>query len=465
MNLVNAWNISQNLFYGMITAAITGSVFVILFLLLEKMKAFQYHRIKLYWIKTAQITFLVPITFLAVVFNRVVKTQGGFSYHDDFWRVSTVPMKEFYNSLVLIWLIGMILGIIFRINQYLKLKKILNSNIPIENERCKELIETYQKKYHLRRVSFYKNDRVRFPLTTGVIDRKIILPEKLYKEKELHMILEHEMNHIKSHDLMWKKICLLITFIYWWNPLVYILLNKLILQLEIECDIKTCEKNNYFTMKEYGLYLSGMDEGQDDMIFISAMCKSKKDLFRRIEGMVRVKKCKKWVIAVSSIYLIIMSAIPSYAAAESIAYMNGQWISKTEVSMEESLQKPLVEMTGHVNDEKVTEIDVSDEVEWTVYRSSATVSLDRPIGANTRVTYGARTLQAGDKVTITAMCSNSSIVYRVGIRDNTGHLTYVQGSGTITHTFTIQSNGSYAAYVENRSNQSMTVTGAATYFY
>lgn len=75
------------------------------------------------------------------------------------------------------------------------------------------------------------------------------------------MILEHEMNHILRGDLIWKKLGLLVTFIHWWNPLAYILLEKLILQEEIECDIKTCDNNTNFTPREYGYYLSGMPEG------------------------------------------------------------------------------------------------------------------------------------------------------------------------------------------------------------
>ena len=72
-------------------------------------------------------------------------------------------------------------------------------------------------------------------------------------------------------------------------------------------------------------------------------------------------------------------------------------------------------------------------------------------------------MKKGDQIMASAKCSDSSIVYRIGIKDSDGGLTYAEGSGSLSHIFTIESDGKYTVYVENRSNKSMQVTGRASY--
>lgn len=464
MNWIDWELLAQNFFYGMITATVAGSVLVILVLFLERTSRYKDSRLKIFWMKTAQVLYLFPVmAFLVILTRTTISNQGVIAWTSDFWRASTLPMRNTYLSLMKIWMLGLLFGIIFRIFQYWKLHKILKGNIPVENDLCKRMIEEYQEKYELKRFTVYQNDLIDFPICVGDFHPKIVLPFRGYAEKELHMVLEHEICHIKSHDLLWKKVGLLTTFIHWWNPLAYILLQKLILQEEIECDIKTCENNNYFTMKEYGEYLSGMKGSQDDMIFVSALCKSKKDLFRRLEAIVRGKGYTKKIAVISCLILAMIATIPSYAAAEGVARMNETWMADTAEEIElESIDYSALEVTGHVSEEpNVEEIDLTLEQE--ILPFSTTVSLDRTINANTRVLYRWQSMQAGDQITIAAQCNDSSIVYRIGVRDSAGKLTYIQGSGNISHVFTIQASDSYTAYVENRSNTAMKVTGSATY--
>lgn len=458
------WTFAQNLFYGMITATVAGSVLVILMMLLEQTPQYRNSRLKLLWMKLAQILYLFPIMALVVILTRAsFSVNGSIAWTSDFWRASTPPVRSTYRIFMIIWLVGLLFGVMFRILQFWKLHEILKGNISIENELCQRMIGEYQTKYQLKTIAFYQNDMIEFPICVGDFRPRIILPVKEYTEKELHMVLEHELHHIKNHDLAWKKVGLVTTFIHWWNPIVYFLLYKMILQEEIECDIRTCESNKYFTMKEYGFYLSGMSESQDDMIFVSALCKSKKDLFRRLEGMVKGKKITKKMIMVSCCILATLAAVPSYAAAESVARINEKWMMETETGMEEvQIDFAALEITGHVSDDPdVEEIDLTLEQKTLPY--STLVSLDRTISANTRVLYLWKDMQAGNQISIMARCPDGSIVYRIGIKEQNGTMSYIQGSGNLSHIFTIQTNGSYTAYVENRSNISMKVTGDAAY--
>lgn len=455
---------TQRLFFCMITETVAGSMFVIIFLLLEKMPRWKNSRLKLWWIKSALLMYLIPFAMVIVIGSRIdvdISLQRYVLLSEFLW-VSTGMMQRVYIVLGIIWLLGLTIGIVFRIIQYWKIKVILKGNVTVERG-FQKIIEENKEKLKGKKVEFYQNDRIQYPITVGDIKPQIILPIKAYTEKELYMILEHEMNHVKSHDLIWKKAGLLVTFIHWWNPTVYILLERLILQEEIECDIRTCENNNNFTMKEYGLYLAGMQEGSDDMIFASALYKSKKDLFRRLEGMVKGKKYRKSTAIISCFILAMLSMIPSYAASEGMAKVNERWIAETEVLVEEEeVDYRAIEKTDTVSaTENIEEIEVATEN--TVGVLSTEVRLESTINSNTRVLYGWQYMQAGDVVFVYANCSDSGIVYRIGIRDSKGNLRYQEGNGSLDHVFDISTDGDYTVYIENRSNKSAQVTGYAIY--
>ena len=63
-------------------------------------------------------------------------------------------------------------------------------------------------------VNFYQNVLTDFPIYAGGLHPQVILPVKNYTEKELYMVLEHEINHIRSHDLLWKNVGLLVSCLH-----------------------------------------------------------------------------------------------------------------------------------------------------------------------------------------------------------------------------------------------------------
>lgn len=453
----------QRFFFCAVTAQAAGNAFVIILLVVERIGRWKNSRLLLPWMKCAQILFLIPIAGAVVIGSRMDVTSNGILWISDFWTSTSPEIQKIYFVIICIWMAGLGFGIIFRAVQYYKLKYIIRGNIPVEDEVYLHFFDIYKEKFKMKKVRIFQNDLTQFPITFGLFHPRIILPVLKYAEKELHMILEHEMNHIRNRDLFWKKVGILNTFLHWWNPFVYILLKKLILQEEIECDIKTCENNCYFTMKEYGMYLSGMNENYDDMVFTSALCKSKKDLFRRLEGMVRGKKYKKWIAAVSCLVLSFLSVVPSYAASEGMARLNDKWIRATEIGKEvEPVDYRALETKeeGQVEDH-IEELDLTEENN--VSPMGSEITLDYTVKANTRVLYRWQEMKKGDKVFVDANCSDSSIVYRIGIKKLEGDVTYIQGSGSLTHVFEIEADGEYTVYVENRSSKSMNVTGRASY--
>ena len=140
-----------------------------------------------------------------------------------------------------------------------------------------------------------------------------------------------------------------------------------------------------------------------------------------------------------------------------------KWLEETVIEREvEPVDYDALELHGHVDDDPdVVEIDLTEEG---VEPVSALVTLDRTINPMTRVVYQYQNMNAGDRIAVITSCNDSSIVYRIGIRDEEGVIDYRQGSGSQDHIFTIDKAGRYSVYVENRSSsKSMKVTGSATY--
>ena len=86
------------------------------------------------------------------------------------------------------------------------------------------------------RVSIYKADGADVPMSVGILHKEIIIPNRNYSQKELELIIRHEMTHIKNGDLVIQMLANLLCAIYWWNPAAYIFRKNLEQYFELRCD-------------------------------------------------------------------------------------------------------------------------------------------------------------------------------------------------------------------------------------
>lgn len=458
------WNdvalVAQQFLFYMTLTTVAGSMFVLVALIFERIPSWKNSCLHLVWMKIATLFYVLPIA--AVLFFRMNLSEDGMKWLSSFGMVMTLPMRIVYSIAAGIWFGGLLCGVVVRIHEYHRLVVALRGNVPVEDDRCVELFEQYKTYYQLKRVEIYQNDLVEVPITVGILRPQIILPYRSYKEKELHMILRHEMHHVKALDLLWKRLNLLVTFLHWWNPFSYILLKRMVLRQEMTRDMEACVTNEYFTMAEYGAYLSGVEVTQKDRVFLSSLGSSKSEIVWRIEAMARGKKHKKWVAVVSCMVFSFVSVVPSYAAAEGIARVNEEWIEATEVEVEvEPIDWSSFEQTGLVTaEDDVVEVDLTTNG---VQMISQLVELDATINPKHRVLYQWQYMEVGDTVYMVVQCADRFPVYRIGIRDSVGNLFYLEGTGKLDHRFTITTAGRYTVYVENMSNVAIDITGDAMY--
>lgn len=93
----------------------------------------------------------------------------------------------------------------------------------------------------------------RTPMLMGLWRPILVLPDTPFADKELAMIMSHELVHFRRGDLFVKLLVFLANAVHWFNPAVYVLNKQLNTLCELSCDEKVVQamdpENRRFTPK------------------------------------------------------------------------------------------------------------------------------------------------------------------------------------------------------------------------
>lgn len=122
------------------------------------------------------------------------------------------------------------------------------------SEQVERALADFPGKYRVR-----LSPNVSEPYTVGIVHPEILLPDMNYSDEELHFILAHEIQHIRSRDNLKKLFFVAAEALFWWNPLSHVYVNEYEMLTELECDRRVTEKMDSDTLKAYlGAILSVM---------------------------------------------------------------------------------------------------------------------------------------------------------------------------------------------------------------
>lgn len=317
-------------------------------------------------------------------------------------------------------------------------------------------------KHQLKGVRVYQNILAGTTFVTGGIRPKIVLPEKHYTEKQMIMMMEHEVHHILCRDLFWKQLAMFVSWLHWFNPLVYWLGNELSEEQEIVCDLAVCDTNPEYTVGEYCQFLYDEQVTNMDSAFAAALTETKSSLERRIGEIFNRKNRKKLtgkMMSLCALAFVLVTVVPLYAMADGVVSLDAALRSNYEVMIEEEPQQP-VEIFYAMDDGMVGEVYAGDEP--TV--ASSLVVVDCTIPANTRCLYQKQQMAKGDQVNIIVDCEDETVIFRVGIKNAaTGEMAYSEGKDILTLTFVIEEAGEYYTFVQNCSEQDADAVGSIIY--
>ena len=137
------------------------------------------------------------------------------------------------------WLTGTTLCLIALLAGTLRLSRIASTSRPVGPGAWTDLTRGIAASYGLTRfVRLLQSRNPSILVTWGALRPKVLLPEGAsdWNADRVRVVLSHELAHIRRHDWLVQMTAELLRSIYWFNPLVWFLCNRLHLESELSCD-------------------------------------------------------------------------------------------------------------------------------------------------------------------------------------------------------------------------------------
>lgn len=141
------------------------------------------------------------------------------------------------SLLMMIWGLGFILSIgaaFFKQRAFMKSVKRLEK--PVSATVLRKLNSLTVELEVFADVKAVTVGEVSSPMVTGVFKPILILPDRKFSDEELHLILKHELVHLRRHDLFIKTFMTLCRAVHWFNPLVGFFMKNAEREGELYCD-------------------------------------------------------------------------------------------------------------------------------------------------------------------------------------------------------------------------------------
>ncbi len=458
-------SISNYLFWALLLSGLTGSIFFLLWLLLDKtilksdcvlskkMLRFTLHA---YWI---------PLLFVVLMIRyNDEQLMASFRQGED----TTIKHRmlemspQIMRTIMLCvtgWLSVVAVITVIWAWQYLRLKRLLQDSVPETEPAVLACYKDACIRAGIRKeIPLVRNDLVHTPFAAGMHHHCVVLPFEEYTGQELGMILAHELFHCKQKDLQWRYMALWINLLQAWNPFIYLTRRALREKAECVCDYYVCmSTTENFSAKTYFSIILSRAEGERGPIgrFAAGFGSSASELRRRVASMrnYQIKgTLKKGMAAVAVTVFILSGSMTTYAAGNEIVGAQHEWYDDTNVGhavIEEPAEVHVLLPDKAADAETVVMYSVD------VARSTNNINWDVPAGQ--RYTTGYFSLTANTVVSVAAKTTPSGKTVWVGLEYQDGTKYYLVCTGSVANTITAPKKGYYRFFAENKSDVTINV--------
>lgn len=279
---------------------------------------------------TVLLTYLLPWGWLKRIYRKVLFIfwdEGVIGKSKGLVNIAELRTEEnayrtedyrFLAIFATVWFIVAIVIMIIKMLKYLNMRHSLQVlSIKCGDKKLEEIVKHLQKELGCKckpKVVWTRANNKTF--TLGAIN-PIIFLQKDYADGELYWILKHEMTHIIRRDLLIKMLLEFAGCLYWFNPFIYVLKNKLGFVCESSCDervLKGCG------VRERELYIRLLDENKDGnkvkaVPFSNALENGNRDIDKRIEILKKPRKIayKKKLFMISTfVFLVFINSLLAF---------------------------------------------------------------------------------------------------------------------------------------------------------
>ena len=185
------------------------------------------------------------LLFLLIFFIAPIKMPNAHFIDPD---PNHMFIPEFQISSI-IWLIGVLIVWIYFLFQFLMLQSLFKKSSICSDERIIAMVKNSAFKLGIKKLPSIYYGALKQPACVILsYNPKIILRKSMVDQltdKELEMIILHEMVHIKHHHLALHLLTSVICSIHWFNPFVWFARRQIGLSCEISCDRNSVKALHY----------------------------------------------------------------------------------------------------------------------------------------------------------------------------------------------------------------------------
>lgn len=426
-------------------------------------------------LRLVPLMYMLPVAFIAVNLT----LEEGYIQTDHMWQLNFSVaglMESAFFIAGVIWLGFTLRNIRDHRRRSGGWRRACRESAIIGEERIQREFKRICRKLHIRRkVRLYWNDAIASPMASGIICPRVMLPCRDYTREQLAVIFYHELTHYKDRDVLCKLCCFCVSVLGHLDFFSNQLLANLNEWSEYYCDARATEAmSDEFTPKEYfEIIIDIMSETPDphkERYIFSTLYEGRHSLERRIDYMKRYRKAAKRAKGITFLIaavFVMMSVSTAYAAGSGLAAINDEIFKSTEV----------IDVVSSLEDgQEIVYIPAGEDADCgTVYEPAQEDGIMKIIDANEIVSFswtvtpGTRhvsdriRLKAGQTIEASCVATPSDQIYWLGLMDPHNNSKCVEGTGAMSHSFTVSETGYYRVMVQNRGTQDITASGSFYY--
>lgn len=210
---------------------------------------------------------------------------------------------------IIVWLLGVIISFSIFISAYIRALKKFKKSSKTYNSEFLHIIKSFKLS---RKIDIKISNYTQTLLTYGIFRPTIICPSNIfeYKKNYITYAMMHELIHIKNFDVVYKIITIISVCIHWFNPLMWVMLNFSIRDIELSCDEELLIRfpNSKFN---YASTLIEFEEKRNNVFIFNAI--GKNAVKERIELIMKFKKMSISHLCISICIILIITVLFAFS--------------------------------------------------------------------------------------------------------------------------------------------------------
>lgn len=237
--------------------------------------------------------FQVPVTNAPLAHSPANFPASNYTYLHAFPVSLSAKVEQFFPVLVILYILGIVLQMIFVSSGYLKLKQLKNAAKITVPENWQLLFYTIKKELQLKKdIGFFLSEQVNVPLVLGYFKPIVLFPVAFVAQLEMNhveAILIHELSHIRRNDYLLNLIKTAIETVLFFNPFVWMCTKLIHIEREHACDDLVVKRTGTPLTYAHALLQLELIKQKSTPVFSMAASGNDQHLYQRIKRITNMK--------------------------------------------------------------------------------------------------------------------------------------------------------------------------------